>query len=87
MVIVMDADFLYRFLLWCLVTNYVILLVWFFAIVFARGVVKNLHGRWFKLSDESFDTVHYGGMAIYKIGILLFNLSPLLALYLMGRSS
>lgn len=80
----MYSDFLCRFLLWSMITNYVILLAWFFAIVFARGVIKNLHSRWFKLSDENFDVIHYGGMAIYKIGILLFNLSPLLALYLMG---
>ena len=31
--------------------------------------------------------VHYAGMAVYKIGILLFNLVPYLALLLMARGS
>jgi hypothetical protein len=39
-----------------------------------------LHGRWFRLSPEQFDAIHYGAMAVYKIGILLLNLVPYLAL-------
>jgi hypothetical protein len=57
-----------------------------FAIVFARDWVKRLHGQWFQLSDPTFDAIHYGGMAIYKVGIFLFNLVPLIAIYLMGKS-
>lgn len=82
----MIPDSLCRFLLWSLIINYVILLIWFLAFVFARNWLQRLHGRWFQLSDTGFDAIHYGGMAIYKIGILLFNLAPLLALWLMGRS-
>ena len=83
----MNPDFLCRFLLWSLAANYVILLTWFFAFVFARGFMRKLHGRWFNLTDQAFDTVHYSGMAVYKIGIFLFNLAPLAALYFMGRGS
>lgn len=43
-----------------------------------------LHGRWFNLSATTFDALHYGAMAVYKIGIMLFNLVPLLVLYLLG---
>ena len=80
----MDTDFLCRFLLYALAINYAILLLWFGVFVFARAWMRQLHGRWFALSDASFDALHYGGMAIYKIGILLFNLVPLLALYAMS---
>lgn len=31
-----------------------------------------------------FDAIHYAGLAVYKIGIFLMNLAPLLALYLAG---
>jgi hypothetical protein len=41
-----------------------------------------LHTRWFKLSVETFDALHYEGISIYKIGIMLLNLVPLIALYL-----
>ena len=30
--------------------------------------------------------IHYSGMALYKIGILLFNLAPLIAIYLIKPS-
>jgi hypothetical protein len=45
--------------------------------------MRGLHGRWFKFPDATFDAIHYGGMAVYKIGILLFNLVPLIALCLL----
>ena len=77
----MDSDFLCRFLLWSLAFNYAVLLVWFLAFVTARDALRRLHGRWFALPDASFDAIHYGGMAAYKIGILLFNLAPLVALH------
>ena len=67
-------------LIWSLVFNYVILLVWFAAIALAHDRVYRLHTRWFALSRKSFDAIHYGGMAVYKIGVLLLNLAPLVAL-------
>ena len=82
----MNLDFWCRFLLSSVLINYIILLIWFLAIIFARDWIKQVHGKWFNLSDETFDAIHYGGMAIYKIGILLFNLVPLIAIYFMGKS-
>jgi hypothetical protein len=67
-------------LLWCVGINYAVLLVWFGVFVFAHDWLYRLHGRWFKIPTEAFDSTHYAGMAIYKIGILLFFLVPLLAL-------
>lgn len=75
-----------HFLLWSLAINYGILLVWFLAFVFCHDWLRSFHGRWFKLSDATFDAIHYSGMAIYKIGIMLFLLVPFLVLYLTGGS-
>ena len=69
-------------LLWCVALNYATLVVWFGAFVLAHDWMYGLHGRWFKISVEPFDAIHYVGLAIYKIGILLLNLVPLIALYL-----
>ena len=69
-------------LFWSVGINYGVLLVWFGAFVFAHDWMYRLHTRWFKLSVETFDALHYAGMSIYKIGIILLNLVPLLALYL-----
>lgn len=79
----MPRYYLFWFLLCSLVVNYTILVAWFLLFVNARGWLRRLHGRWFQLPDATFDAIHYGGMAAYKIGILLFNLTPLLALLLM----
>ena len=44
-----------------------------------------LHQRWFKLSRETFDALNWAGIAVYKLGIMLLNLVPLVALYLANR--
>jgi hypothetical protein len=41
-------------------------------------------GRWFRLTGEQFDTINFGGIILYELGILLFNLVPLAALYIAG---
>lgn len=76
----MSLDILKSFLLWCLIVDYAILILWFLMFTFARGWMYRLHGHWFKLSSESFDLIHYAGMAGFKLAIVVFNLTPLLAL-------
>lgn len=58
--------------------------MWFAAFAGAYGWLYRLHSRWFAIARERFDAIHCGGMAVYKIGVLLMNLVPLLALQLMG---
>ena len=71
-------------LVWSLVVNYGILLVWFVMFSLAHDAVYRLHTRWFRLSRETFDALNYGGMAVYKIGVLLFNVAPLVGLLISG---
>ena len=73
------------FLLWCTVIDYAVLLVWFLVFIFAHDWIQRLHGRWFRLSSEQFDALHYVGMSIFKIGIILFNLVPFIVLSVLGR--
>lgn len=77
----MSVATIHDFFLWCTVVNYAVLLCWFLIFSLARNWIQQLHGQWFRLSAEQFDSVHYEGMAIYKIGILLFNLVPYIALH------
>jgi len=71
-------------LLWCTVINYGILFVWSLVFLLAHDWLYRLHGRWFHLSVEQFDALHYGGMALYKIDLLLFNIVPYIALRIVG---
>jgi len=72
------------FFLWCTVIDYGILLAWFLVFAFAHDWIQRLHGRWFRLSIDQFDALHYAGMAVFKIGIILFNLVPFVVLSLLG---
>ena len=82
----MTIDHLLSFLGWCAGINYAILLVWFGVFCWAHDWLYRMHSRWFKLSVEAFDALNYAGVAIYKIGIMLFVMVPLLALLIVdGR--
>ncbi len=78
----MELELLQQFLLWCLALNYGILLIWFIVFSFAKQWIKSLHGRWFALTDQSFDAIHYASMAVFKILIFIFNLAPIFAIYM-----
>lgn len=78
-------DTIRRLLFWCTVMNWAVLLVWFLVFTLAHDWIYGVHARWFRLAAEQFDALHYAGMAIYKIGILLFNLVPYVALRVAGR--
>jgi hypothetical protein len=82
----MSLEMIRKVLLWCTVINYGILLIWFLFFMLAHDWIYQLHGTWFHLSVEQFDALHYAGMALYKVGILLLNLVPYIALRLVGRA-
>jgi hypothetical protein len=69
---------------WCLLINLVLLVFWYLMFKLAHDWIFRFHGKWFKLSPEAFDTTHYAGMGLFKIGILLFNLAPYFALRIVG---
>ena len=71
-------------LLWCAIINYGLVLAWFLSIAFARERIYRLWGRWFRLSAEQFDAMSFIGIAVYKVGILLFNVVPYIALVIAG---
>lgn len=78
----MNPDAIKLLLLYSLVFNYTILIIWFGVFSLAHEPLYRLHSRWFSLSVETFDAIHYASMAFYKIGILLLNIAPLVALWL-----
>ena len=75
----MNIETLRGALLWCGIINYAMLLLWAALVLLAPRYV-HWHGRLFGLSAEQFNAVNYGGMLLYKLGILLFNMVPYVAL-------
>jgi hypothetical protein len=76
----MSIDIVRDALLWCTVINYSVLVVWCLFFVLPHARLNRIWGRWFRLTAEQFDTINFAGIALYKLGILLFNLVPYVAL-------
>ena len=71
-------------LAWCAVINIGLLLWWLIFIILAHDWTYRLHNKWFKLSVEKFDSIHYAGIAFFKLSIFVFNLVPYFALRIVG---
>lgn len=69
---------------WCTVINIGVLLVWLLFLVFAHDLVRRWHGKLFSMPAENFNAIHYKGMMYYKLGIILFNFVPYLALVIVS---
>jgi hypothetical protein len=78
----MSIETVRSFFLWCSVINYGFLLLWAVVIRFWREGAYRLWGRLFPLPQPQFDALTLAGMTLYKLGILLFNIVPCIALYL-----
>ena len=81
----MNISALQTMLLWSTVINYFLLIIWFAAYVLGHDALYRLHSRWFSFSMAHFDLLNYAGMSGYKIGIMLLNLVPFIALWIMNR--
>ena len=80
----MSIDVLRNFFLWCAAINYSVLMVWIVLLMSPHDWLYRLWGKWFHLTDQQFDVINFGGIALYKLGILLFNLVPYIALRIVG---
>ena len=80
----MTIEIVRKVLAWCAVMNIGLLVWWFMFFVLAHDWTYRLHSKWFKISVETFDAIHYAGMAFFKMGTLLFILIPYFALHIVG---
>ncbi len=75
----MTVELVRNFLLCCAVINYAVLLLWAVLVLMPHAWMYRLWGRWFRLSAEQFDAINFAGIVFYKVGIILFNLVPLVS--------
>ena len=80
----MELEMIRAFFAWCSVINMGLLLWWALFLLLAHDWTYRLHSKWFKISVEQFDTIHYAGIAIFKLGVFMFNLVPYFALRIIG---
>jgi hypothetical protein len=80
----MTVETIRNVLAWCSVINVGVLLFWLLGLQLAHDFIYQIHRKWFKLSEEKFDDIHYVLMGFFKIGIILFNIVPYFALRIVG---
>jgi len=80
----MSIEMLRNLLGVCGLINIGVLMMWFVMMAFAHDWIYKMHTKWFKMSVESFDAMHYGGMGLFKLLIFVFNIVPWLALLIVA---
>jgi len=73
-------DPLLDFLLWSAIINLGLLMISFLAFTLGRNFIYRVHGKWYDIKKEEFNTIIYSGMMFYKICILFFNIVPYIVL-------
>jgi len=76
----MTVEVILAVLGWCTLINFALLIWWYLFLALAHDWTYRLHTKWFKISTEQFDAIHYSLMGVFKIGVIIFNLVPYLAL-------
>lgn len=79
----MNINQIQQFLIIGLGINYAILIFWFLMFLFQHKRFFKLYRNWFKIDQEQFNKSMYWMLGIYKIGVFLFYLVPLIAISLM----
>ena len=67
-------------LLRCWIFGFVLLFIWFGAVLLMGGVIYKLHGPMFGLSTHELDVIFYCGMGLLKLCVLTFFFIPWLAI-------
>jgi hypothetical protein len=71
-------------LAWSTLINMIVLFLWVIFISIAHDFTYRIHCGIFKISIEQFDAIHYGGIIAFKLGWVLYNLAPYLAMRIVG---
>jgi len=74
----MELELVRNVLGWCAIINLGLLLWWFLFLLLAHNWTYRLHSKWFELTLEQFNGIHYAGMLLFKMCIFFFNLVPYL---------
>ena len=80
----MTVELLQALLGWSGLINLGVLLCWFLLISIVPGWIYELHHKFYPISRESFNNIHYAGMMIYKLFSFMFFIVPYIALRLIA---
>jgi hypothetical protein len=78
-------DLVGKILLRCFIFGYFFLLLWAGVYFGAKNLLLRVHGQLFGLTEHEMALIHYCGMVIVKVWVLLFFLIPYVAIRLVLR--
>ncbi len=82
----METKFIERVLLRCAILGILVLIVWFAFFLVADGLIYSVHGRFFgEITLRQFQVIHYCGMGLTKLFVVLFFFFPYVAMRWAGK--
>ena len=61
----MTIELLSSLLGWAAVLNYAVLCAWLLVFSLAHDWMYNIHKKWFNITPEAFDVIHYTALVLY----------------------
>lgn len=80
----MELNTLLEFFVWCTIINIAVFIYSCVMVIFAKDYIYRMQAKWFDISKETFHSMVYGYLGLYKILIIVFNIVPLLALLIIS---
>ena len=80
----MDIQTLTTFFMWCTILNGGLLVLWTVFCAFTPNLVYRMQSIFFPLPRETYNVVIYSFLGLFKIVFLVFNVTPYVALLIVG---
>ncbi len=74
-------------LLWCFGLGAALMLLWLGMLLLAGDLIYDFHGRWFQISRERFDALHYQGLVLAKVALFWLFLLPYVGIKMVLRKA
>jgi hypothetical protein len=82
----MTVEIVRQMLGWAALLNLGLLFLWFGVFMVAHDWIYGVHSKWFTISADRYDSIHYMMMGFYELAIFVFLLGPYLALRIIGAT-
>ncbi|MEM9283924.1 MAG: DUF6868 family protein [Verrucomicrobiota bacterium] len=80
----MNVETLTTFFGWCTLINIGLMFFSTIALASMRDWAKAVHSKWFGVPEVELDGLYFRYLAYFKIAVIVFNITPYLALKIMA---
>ena len=81
----MDIKQLKKIFMWCTIINGILLGFSIIGCILIPDLIYSVQGKLFPISHENFNLVFYSFLGLFKIFWLVFNVTPYIALLIIGK--